>query len=54
MNLQDEIKKQMDSYNRIYKVAFEAGILEGRRQVWKEVKEDLKKIAPEKTPCPSV
>jgi hypothetical protein len=44
MDLMEVIKPQLDSMNEMYRVGYKAGIAEGRRQVWLEVKGLLKEV----------
>jgi len=40
------IKGQLDAMNDMYRAGYEAGIIEGKRQVYEEMKKELEKIHP--------
>ena len=42
-DLLDVIKPQIEAMNEMYAVGYKAGLAEGKRQVWAEIKKDLDK-----------
>lgn len=44
VSLIEMIKPQLEAMNEMYRNGYEAGIAEGKRQAWAEIKKDLNKI----------
>ena len=45
-DLMELIKPQLDAQREMYRVGYEAGLAEGRRQVYAEMAKELEKIKP--------
>ena len=45
-DLMELIKPQLDAQREMYRVGYEAGIAEGKRQAYAEMKKDLDQIHP--------
>ena len=43
-DLMDIIKPQIDGMNEMYRIGYEAGLVEGQRRAWAEIKKDLNKL----------